>query len=60
MKVKYVINNYQYGAKFKSTPKEKVVDIQDKDRYHKVIVYDLNEREKEFCDKVFARKGEII
>lgn len=60
MKIKYVLNNYQYGAKLKSAPKDKIVDIQDKDRYHKIVVFDLNEREREFCNKLFAKKGEVI
>lgn len=61
MKVMYVVNNYQLGGKVKTTPIDKIVSKVRIDTYHTEIVYDLESmRQKEFCDKVLAKRGKII
>ena len=60
MKVKFIVNNYTLGAKVKSTPTDKIVSQERIDKTHTEIVYDINEREKKLCEKVLAKKGEII
>lgn len=56
MKVKFVVNNYTLGAKVKSTPTDKIVSQKRIDKTHTEIVYDINESEKNFCEKVLAKK----
>lgn len=61
MKVLYVVNNYQIGAKVKITPTDKIVSQNRIDKSHTEIVYDFtHEKQKEFCDKVLSKSGEII
>lgn len=60
MKVKFIVNNYTLGAKVKSTPKDKIVSQERIDKTHTKIVYEINDREKQFCEKVLAKKGEVI
>ena len=60
MKVRFVVNNYTLGAKVRSTPTDKIVSQNRIDPKHTEIVYEINDREKQFCDKVLARKGEVV
>lgn len=60
MKVKFTVNNYMLGAKVKSTPTDKIVSQERIDKAHTEIVYEINDREKQFCEKVLAKKGEVI
>ncbi len=60
MKVRFVVNNYTLGAKVKSTPTDKIVSQKRIDKTHTEIVYDINEREKKLCEKVLAKKGEVL
>ena len=60
MKVKFTVNNYMLGAKVKSTPTDKIISQERIDKAHTEIVYEINEREKQFCEKVLAKKGEVI
>ena len=60
MKVKFTVNNYMLGAKVKSTPTDKIVGQERIDKAHTEIVYEINDREKQFCEKVLAKKGEVI
>lgn len=60
MKVKFTVNNYMLGAKVKSTPVDKIVSQERIDKTHTEIVYDINEIEKKFCEKVLAKKGEVL
>ena len=57
MEVRFVVNNYTLGAKVKSTPTDKIVSQNRIDPKHTEIVYDINEIEKKFCEKVLAQKG---
>lgn len=58
MKVKYTINNYQVGAKLNTTPVHKIVEQNRINKKCVEITYNgVTEREKQFIDKVFARKG---
>lgn len=58
MRVEYTINNYQLGARFKSSPKHKVVINERIDKNHTRIVYEFEtEREKQFVDRLFSRSG---
>lgn len=60
MKVQYIVNNYTLGAKVKTTPKHKLVDVDRIDRNHTKLIYsNLTQREKEFTDKVLAQKGKV-
>lgn len=60
MKVKFIVNNYTLGAKVKSTPTDKIVSQKRIDKTYTEIVYDINESEKKFCEKVLAKKGEVL
>lgn len=60
MKVRFVVNNYTLGAKVKSTPTDKIVSQNRTDPKHTEIVYEINDREKQFCEKVLAKKGKVI
>lgn len=60
MKVKFTVNNYMLGAKVKSTPTDKIVSQERIDKAHTEIVYEINDREKQFCEKVLAKKGKVI
>ena len=60
MKVRFVVNNYTLGAKVKSTPTDKIVGQNRIDKTHTEIVYEINDREKQFCERVLAKKGEVL
>lgn len=60
MKVKFIVNNYTLGAKVRSTPTDKIVSQERIDKTHTEIVYEINDREKQFCEKVLAKKGETL
>lgn len=60
MKVRFVVNNYTLGAKVRSTPTDKIVSQNRTDPKHTEIVYEINDREKQFCEKVLAKKGEVL
>ena len=60
MKVKFTVNNYMLGVKVKSTPTDKIVSQERIDKTHTEIVYEITDREKQFCEKVLAKKGEVI
>lgn len=60
MKVRFVVNNYTLGTKVKSTPTDKIVSQNRIDPKYMEIVYEINDREKQFCEKVLAKKGEVI
>lgn len=60
MKVRFVVNNYTLGAKVKSTPTDKIVSMERLSNTRTEIIYDINEREKQFCERVLAKKGEVI
>lgn len=60
MEVRFVVNNYTLGAKVKSTPTDKIVSQNRIDKLHTEIVYDINEKEKKFCEKVLAKKGQTL
>jgi hypothetical protein len=57
MKCVVIINNYQKGAMLKMTPTDCIVSQEQIDRNHHKIVYDIqSERQKQFIEKVFAKK----
>ncbi len=60
MKVSFIVNNYTLGAKVKSTPTDKIVSMERLSNTRTEIIYDINDREKQFCEKVLAKKGEVI
>lgn len=60
MKVSFIVNNYTLGAKVKSTPTDKIVSMERLSNTRTEIVYEINDREKQFCEKVLAKKGEVI
>lgn len=39
MRVEYIVNNYTLGAKVKTTPKHKLVDVDRIDRNHTKLIY---------------------
>lgn len=42
------------------TPTDKIVSQNRIDPKHTEIVYEINDREKQFCEKVLAKKGEVV
>ncbi len=57
MKYEVIINNYQKGAKLKTTPVDRIVLQEQIDRSHRRVVYDFeSDRQREFTEKVLARK----
>ena len=60
MKVRYIVHNYQKGAKLKTCPTHKIIYMENIDNKHTSVIFDVNEREIEFINKVLAKKGEII
>ena len=60
MKVSFIVNNYTLGAKVKSTPTDKIISMERLSNTRTEIVYEINDREKLFCEKVLAKKGEVI
>lgn len=60
MKVRFTVNNYTLGAKVRSTPTGKIVSQKRIDKTHTEIVYEINDREKQFCEKCLSKKGEVL
>ena len=60
MKVMYIINNYQLGSRMRMTPVDKILEKQRIDKSHTKIVYEVNEREKRFIDRCYAKTGKVI
>lgn len=61
MKVLYTLNNYQIGGKMKTTPTHKIISQDRISERHTQVVYEFDSiREKEFCDKVFSKNGQIL
>lgn len=60
MKVMYVINNYQLGSRMRMTPVDKIVEKQRVDKSHTQVIYEINEREKQFIDKCYAKIVRVI
>lgn len=54
MKVMYTINNYQLGSRMRMTPVDKIVDKKRVDKSHTQVIYEINDREKQFIDKCYA------
>ena len=53
MKYEVIINNYQKGAKLKTTQVDRIVLQEQIDRSHHRVVYDFeSERQREFTEKV--------
>ena len=61
MKVLYIINNYQLGAKVKSTPTDKIISQNRINKTHTEIIYQFeNIKQKESCDRILVKNGKII
>lgn len=60
MKVRYTINNYQLGSRMRMTPVDKIVEKKRVDKSHIQVTYEINEREKQFIDKCYAKIGSVI
>lgn len=60
MTVKYIINNYMVGAKLKSAPLHLLVSQTRINNKSTEVVFNINDNQKQFLDKLFARKGTII
>lgn len=60
MKVMYTINNYQLGSRIRMIPVDKIVEKQRVDKSHTQVIYEINEREKQFIDKCYAKIGMVI
>ena len=65
MTIHYIINNYTLGAKLRSCPTECIVSQVRTDKGHTEVVFRFEnnrrgENQKEFCDKVLAKKGQKI
>ena len=57
MQYKVTINNYQKGAKLKTTPTHKIISQKTLANNKHEIIYDLDtDREKEFIQKVLGKK----
>lgn len=57
MTYKIIVNNYQLGGKVRTTPTHKIVSQERIDSKHTVIIYDdINDRERQFIEKVLAKK----
>lgn len=57
MKGKFIVNNYMLCSRIRSTPTDKIIEQNRIDKSHTEIIYDLNEREIAFCERVLARRG---
>ena len=58
MKATFTVNNYQLGAKARTTPVHKITRQERTDKGHTEIEYsDITDRELAFIEKVFARKA---
>lgn len=61
MKVEFLLNNYQLGAKLRTTPKHKIVVQERVTPNHTKVVYEgLTSRELQFCEAVYGKKGVIV
>ena len=60
MRVQYTINNYQLGAKLKTYPIHKIISQTRIDSKHVVIIFEINQKEMELVNKVFAKIGKIL
>lgn len=61
MTVEFMVNNYQIGAKVKTTPTHKITSRERINSRCTVIRYsDVSEREVQFIEKILARKAKII
>lgn len=60
MQYAVIVNNYQLGAKVRTTPIHKIVSQERIDSKHTRIVYDVNERERCFIEKVLARRLTVV
>ena len=60
MRVQYTINNYQLGAKLKTCPIHKIISQTRIDSKHVVIIFEINQKEMELVNKVFAKIGKIL
>ena len=57
MKYEVIINNYQKGAQLKTAMRDHVILLEQIDRNHHRVVYELeSDRQRQFIEKVFARK----
>lgn len=56
----YIINNYQLGSRMRMTPVDKIVEKQRVDKSHTQIIYEINDREKQFIDKCYAQNMEGV
>lgn len=60
MRVQYTINNYQLGVKLKTCPIHKIISQTRIDSKHVVIIFEINQKEMELVNKVFAKIGKIL
>lgn len=61
MNIKVIVNNYQIGSKVKTTPTQKITSQNKLDKTHTELIYtDITQREKEFIEKVLAKKSIVI
>lgn len=61
MKVRFVLNNYQMGAKLKTAPTDKIISQVRLDRSHTEVIFkDVTSREVDFMEKLFAKKATLI
>lgn len=59
--IKFVVNNYQLGAKVKSTPTHKIIKQERIDSKHIEIYYGgLTDNEIAFVERVLAKKAQYI
>lgn len=59
MKVTYILNNYTMGALFKTSPVHKVIRKERIDSKKTIVTYEINEREYDFLNLLFAKRGKI-
>lgn len=58
MKATFTVNNYQLGAKVRTTPVHKITRQELINKGHTEIEYsDITDRELAFIEKIFARKA---
>ena len=61
MTYRVTVNNYQLGGKVRTTPTHKIVSQKRIDSKHTVIIYgDINDRERQFIEKVLAKKLVLV
>lgn len=59
--IKFVVNNYQLGAKVKTTPTHKIIKQERIDTKHVEIYYGgLTDNEVTFVERVLAKKAQYI